>query len=259
MCVCCLLFEILLIIVYLAIHLSFKITIIAALLKLQYPSEVYVTTDSPPPQILKKTHVSIDSATMVEVVLMGKGSQLAYVMKEISKLQDAKVVAFVRPREFSFLEECFAEVAIQGIPILDHHEKIYGLFENPLILSMYYDRILSSFFCKKYFSVNLHNSLLPKFRGVRPIEYALKFGEKEIGVTLHKMDAGIDTGPIISQERVVVSAEDTAYSLRTALARLGAKLLIEFVAKYPSFDIKPQDESQSSYFSKYDAVKDGLW
>lgn len=190
---------------------------------------------------------------------MGKGSRLARVMKEISSIPNTKVVAFVRPKESSFLEECLQEANVQRIPILDHHERVYDLLKKPLVLSMYYDRILSTDFCETFIAANLHNSLLPKYRGVRPIEYALKYGEEEVGATLHLIDGGIDTGPIISQKRIQINDGDSASSLRIELANLGAEMLIDFVRQFPNYEVEIQDESTASYFSKRDAVRDGLW
>lgn len=75
--------------------------------------------------------------------------------------------------------------------------------------------------------VNVHASLLPKYRGASPIQWAVLSGEKESGVTIMRMDEGIDTGDIIAQEAVPLSPEETAGTLFEKLAALGARLLCE--------------------------------
>ncbi len=78
----------------------------------------------------------------------------------------------------------------------------------------------------KYGCINVHASLLPAYRGAAPIQWALINGEKESGVTIMRMDAGLDTGAILLQERVPLAPGETAGSLSEKLSALGARLLI---------------------------------
>jgi methionyl-tRNA formyltransferase len=80
--------------------------------------------------------------------------------------------------------------------------------------------------------INVHASLLPRWRGAAPIQAAILNGDPQTGVTIMKMDQGVDTGPILSQQAVPVSPEETAGSLAPKLARLGAQLLIETLPPY---------------------------
>ena len=77
----------------------------------------------------------------------------------------------------------------------------------------------------KFFSVNVHASLLPKYRGAAPLNWAIINGEKVTGVTVIKMDSSMDTGPIISQEKVLLNEIDTAQSLGEKLSNIGSELL----------------------------------
>ncbi len=81
--------------------------------------------------------------------------------------------------------------------------------------------------------INLHPSLLPKYRGAAPIQWALINGEKETGVTLMLLDAGEDTGDIICMERIPIELEDTADTLHHQLAIIGARLLVEVLDNLP--------------------------
>ena len=79
----------------------------------------------------------------------------------------------------------------------------------------------------KYGCINVHASLLPKFRGAAPINWAILAGEKETGVTIMQMDEGMDTGDILLQESIPIAADETAGTLHDKLAQLGAKLIIQ--------------------------------
>ena len=99
-----------------------------------------------------------------------------------------------------------------------------------------------------YGCVNVHASLLPRWRGAAPIQAAIAAGDDETGVTIMRMDAGMDTGGILSQERVPIASQDTGGSLSAKLSHLGAELLSTTLKDYLSGNLKPrpQDSSQAS-------------
>ena len=90
--------------------------------------------------------------------------------------------------------------------------------------------------------LNVHTSLLPKYRGAGPIQWAIASGETETGVTVMKMDAGMDTGPILSQTRTPILPEDNSATLHDRLARLGADLLAETIPGYVAGKIQPRPQ-----------------
>jgi methionyl-tRNA formyltransferase len=97
--------------------------------------------------------------------------------------------------------------------------------------------------------INVHASLLPRWRGAAPIQAALLHGDWETGVTIMLMDPGIDTGPIMAQRSLVIDADDTAGSLSARLAQLGADLLIDTLPPFLSGKLHPhhQAEAQATY------------
>ncbi len=97
--------------------------------------------------------------------------------------------------------------------------------------------------------VNVHASLLPRWRGAAPIQAAILAGDSETGVTIMQMDKGVDTGAMLSQRTIPVEAEDTTGSLFDKLSHLGADLLIETLPRYLSGELQPQpqDESKATY------------
>jgi len=100
--------------------------------------------------------------------------------------------------------------------------------------------------------LNVHTSLLPKYRGAAPIQWAIANGESETGVTLMKMDAGLDTGPILSMRRMPILPADDSQILHDRLAQLGAELLVQTIPDYVAGKITPQPQPAegSSYATK---------
>ncbi len=98
-------------------------------------------------------------------------------------------------------------------------------------------------------AVNLHGSLLPKYRGPAPIQWAIMNREPETGVTTMQMDAGVDTGDILLQESTPILPDDTAASLHDRLAGIGARLMVKTLDGLLAGTIvaRPQDHSRASY------------
>jgi len=96
--------------------------------------------------------------------------------------------------------------------------------------------------------VNVHGSLLPKYRGAAPIQWAVINGETETGITTMLMDEGMDTGPMLLQERLEIMPDDTAGTLAPRLAELGGRLLVETIAHLKAGTLTPkrQDDTQAT-------------
>jgi methionyl-tRNA formyltransferase len=97
-------------------------------------------------------------------------------------------------------------------------------------------------------NLNLHASLLPKYRGAAPIQWAIANGESITGVTTMRIDAGLDTGDILLQREIPVGTEDTAETLGPRLAMIGSDLMVETLLGLASGQVRPipQDHSQAS-------------
>lgn len=97
-------------------------------------------------------------------------------------------------------------------------------------------------------NINVHASLLPKYRGAAPIQWAIANGEGETGVTIMKIDAGLDTGDILLQRSMRIEEDDTSETLSLRMAHLGADLLLETINRLRKGEIalRPQDHSRAS-------------
>ncbi|AGC42766.1 methionyl-tRNA formyltransferase [Myxococcus stipitatus DSM 14675] len=87
--------------------------------------------------------------------------------------------------------------------------------------------------------VNVHGSLLPRFRGAAPIQWSIAHGDSETGVSLMVMDEGLDTGPVLAMKRMPIGPEDTSATMYPKLAALGGEVLREFLPAYLSGALKP--------------------
>jgi methionyl-tRNA formyltransferase len=156
----------------------------------------------------------------------GRGLKLqASPVKEVALAQKLPVLQPQRARDESFLQELRALqpdlIAVAA----------YGHILPPGILD------LPRFGC-----LNVHTSLLPKYRGAAPIQWAILNGEAETGVTLMKMNAGMDTGDILAQEKTPIGETDNSQTLHDRLATIGAALLVKTVPEYVAGKISPQPQ-----------------
>jgi len=106
--------------------------------------------------------------------------------------------------------------------------------------------------------INIHPSLLPKFRGASPVAAAILSGDEFTGVSIMLMDRGLDTGPVLAQAQVPISGQDTTGSLTAKLSLLAAQLLLEVLPRWTRGEItpRPQNETKASYSGEF-SKKDG--
>ena len=94
-------------------------------------------------------------------------------------------------------------------------------------------------------NINLHSSLLPKYRGAAPVQWAVACGETVTGVTTMRIDAGLDTGDILQQREIPIAADDTAETLSPQLAAMGAELMVETLLGLRGKTLRPQPQDHS--------------
>ena len=104
----------------------------------------------------------------------------------------------------------------------------------------------------KHGALNIHGSLLPRWRGAAPIQRAILAGDRETGVSIMKMDAGLDTGPVLARRSIAIAENDDAGTLRDKLAAMGAEMMVETLERIEAGDIRsePQLSSGATYARK---------
>lgn len=103
--------------------------------------------------------------------------------------------------------------------------------------------------------LNVHASLLPRWRGAAPVQRAILAGDAETGVDIMRMEAGLDTGPVLLERRVAIGAEDTAGTLTERLAVEGTKAIVQALANLQTIDVKPQSDVGVTYAAKIDKAE----
>ena len=115
----------------------------------------------------------------------------------------------------------------------------YGLLLPPAVLEI-----------PRHGCINIHASILPRWRGAAPIQRAILAGDERTGVSIMQMEAGLDTGPVLLVEEIPIRAADTTGTLTDALAKLGARLVVEALRSLDSLSSVAQDSTVATYAAK---------
>jgi methionyl-tRNA formyltransferase len=182
----------------------------------------------------------------------------AVTLRSLLSAPDFEVTAVVtqpdkpKGRDLKLQASPVKEIALAGnLPLLQpararNEEFVQQLraFQPDLIAVAAYGQILpqSILDLPRFGCLNVHTSLLPKYRGAAPIQWAILNDEPETGVTIMKMDAGLDTGDILTQERTPIEREDTGQTLHDRLASIAAGLLVRTIPDYVSGKIHPRTQ-----------------
>ena len=165
------------------------------------------------------------------------------VLPPVKRLALERQIQVIQPKTFKSREVVEQLASFQPELII---VAAFGAILPPEVLSL-----------PKFACLNVHPSLLPRHRGPSPVANTLLDGDELAGVTIMLMDAGLDTGPILAQEKVGISFMDSTGSLSSKLAEVGASLLLETLPKWLGGELKQQaqDETQATY-SKLITSKD---
>ena len=122
--------------------------------------------------------------------------------------------------------------------------------ESDVIVVASYGQIIKEeiLYMKCYHSINIHASLLPKYRGAAPVQAAIINEDEVTGITLMKMAKGLDTGNILMTREIAIADDDTADTLTMKLSNLGAEMIVEYLSGLDAlYEGTPQDDAKSSY------------
>jgi methionyl-tRNA formyltransferase len=190
-------------------------------------------------------------------VLLGKGAlavRVAQWLQSRPEFELALVVPVIPEPTWSDSIVSWSTAA--GIPVVasGNYREIPPEMRIDLAISIFYERIIKPDFIERCGRIiNLHNSPLPRYRGVSPINWALKDGEDHHGVTLHEITAGIDDGPILGQLRYSIYPEfDEVRDVYARALEYGYVLLTQTLPLLDQIVPRPQDESKATYFSMAD-------
>jgi methionyl-tRNA formyltransferase len=195
-------------------------------------------------------------------VLLGKGElavRLARWLQGRPEFELALVVPVIPEPRWS--DSIVSWSAAADIPVVasGNYREIPPELEIDLAISIFYERIIKpDFIARCGRIINLHNSPLPRYRGVSPINWALKNGEDHHGITVHEIAEGIDDGPILGQLTYSIYPEfDEVRDVYARALEYGYVLLTQTLPLLDRIVPRPQDESEATYFSMADNVRLG--
>jgi methionyl-tRNA formyltransferase len=190
------------------------------------------------------------------VVVLGKGTLAIRIAGWFSESPDHELRAVVpvipEPTWTDSLEQWAREA---GVPVVESGDyRVLDVGPIDLAISVFYDKILNAEFIDACGRVlNIHNSPLPRYRGVSPINWALKNGERMHGVTIHEITPGIDDGPIVAQLQYSIYPEfDEVVDVYNRALEYGWALFSQTMPNLDRIEATPQDESAASYYSTAD-------
>lgn len=202
--------------------------------------------------------------TKHRIVFMGTPEFAAYFLKKIIENQFKPVAVITQPdkrvgRKQKIVFSSVKQVALKyDIPVLQPKsikdseiQQIIETLKPDIIIVVAYGQIIPKKILDipKFGCINIHASLLPKYRGASPIQYAILNGDQTTGITLMQMNEKMDEGDIIVQREVEIAEDDTTLTLQKKLAELGVNLLIETLPYIfdGKIELIPQDHKKATY------------
>ncbi len=183
-------------------------------------------------------------------LLLLNGHEVAAVYTRTDKPAGRGMVPVAPPVKSAALSWNLPVVQVPGLKNPGAVEQLAG-FKPEAIVVAAYGRILPQevLDIPCYGCLNIHPSLLPKYRGASPVTAAILAGDEFAGVSVMRLDAGMDTGPVFSRARIPVMPWDTTGSLAPKLVQIGARMLLEILAQLPRGKVfpEPQNDAEASY------------
>ena len=196
--------------------------------------------------------------SLLRIIFMGTPELAGVSLQALLRVPEFQIVAVVtqpdqpKGRGLKLQPSPIKEIALrENLPVLQpararDEQFIQQLRElqSDLIAVAAYGQILpqSILDLPRFGCLNVHTSLLPKYRGASPIQRAVLNGDPESGVTIMKMDAGMDTGDMLTQEKTPILPEDNSQTLHDRLAQIGASLLVRTISSYVAGKIRPRPQ-----------------
>ncbi|HRI05910.1 MAG TPA: methionyl-tRNA formyltransferase [Candidatus Dojkabacteria bacterium] len=211
----------------------------------------------------------------IKTIFLGSNWESLEILKAIYKDNRFEIQAVITPpdkpvgRKQILTPTEVKEFALdRGINIVETSktEDIYSQsldkYKPDLVVCIAFGEIIKEEFllAPKYGSINIHFSILPKYRGAVPIQASIMNGEKETGITVMKMDGGMDTGDILSIYKEHISEDDTNQSLRERLVIKGAQIITDLLIRWVKGEITAmaQNDSEATYCYKKDIAKEKM-
>ncbi len=206
--------------------------------------------------------------TRLKIIFMGTPEFSVNILNELIKIHDIvlvitqpdKIVGRKRQIEFSPVKKRALELGLNIFQPLNIRKEYEYVFNYPcdLIVTAAYGQIVGVKLLEypRFKSINVHGSLLPKYRGGAPIQRSLINDEKETGITIMYMAKGMDSGDMLKQEKLIITDEDNSDSLFKKLALLGSKMILPTIEELINDKILPEVQDESLVTFAYNLTKE---
>ncbi|MFC5302051.1 methionyl-tRNA formyltransferase [Azospira restricta] len=171
------------------------------------------------------------------------GRGMALQASPVKRLAEARGLPVFQP---TTLKDPVAQAQLAAVGVEAMVVAAYGLLLPQAVLDL-----------PRHGCLNIHASLLPRWRGAAPIQRALLAGDAETGVCIMQMEAGLDTGPVLLAEATPIAADDTAATLHDRLAGIGGRLIVDALARLP-LPAQPQPAAGVTYAAKIDKAESAI-
>jgi len=188
-----------------------------------------------------------DFAVPTLEAVLAAGHEVALVLTQPDRPAGRKMELLISPVKQFSLKYGLEVVQLERIKANEELRTRLEAIQPDAILVVAYGRIIPTWMLDlpRFGNINLHGSLLPKYRGAAPIQWAVANGETETGVTTMRLDAGLDTGDVLLERRIPIEPDTTAAQLFPQLSHVGAELVVQTLAGLENGSVhrKPQDHA----------------
>ena len=184
------------------------------------------------------------------IIILGSGKEVEFLLKNI-EFKDIKVLAYGNGSLHNFDNKTLNFCLENKIQIIENHKEVVK-FRPKFILMMSYAPLIEEKYLANFNFINIHGALLPKYRGMHGGTWAVVNGEKNHGYTIHKVDEGIDSGPIFFQESIESKFEDNINVIRDKIYSAFKEKIIKVIQNiyHEKIEAVAQNEEDAIYVSK---------
>lgn len=216
--------------------------------KLQHPQMIIPTLEIIPIDKEVKKYLGKLKLNKIKVIFFGSD---LFVIPILQALEDNFEVSAVVTASDSAVANYFKGPIFTSGKLDKNFKSQISNFKSELFVVASYGKIIPKFILNiaKYGALNVHPSLLPKYRGPSPVQATILNGDKTTGVTIIKMDEKMDHGPIVATRKISLYGQENFKDLITKLFQLGAELLVKIIPDFVAgkIDLKPQDDKSAVY------------
>ena len=194
----------------------------------------------------------------MDYFIFGRGKLVNFTVDYLIENNVKSIYVIPEQPEPVWMDSVIDHCSKKDIMILNFEDVFKFISKNSIGISIYFTKIFKKEHIEKFnLFVNLHNSPLPKYRGVNPVNWALKNNERTHGVTLHHIDEGIDSGDIIDQEHFPINKNLEVIDVYNLCLQAGEKVIKRSILNIDKIKPIKQEDEKATIYSKHDFEKLG--